>query len=111
MCAWIDDLNFDQNGLIPAIIQDINTDQVLMLAYMNKESIKRTLQQKKACFWSRSRQKYWTKGETSGNFQVVKEIYYDCDKDALLIKVVPQGPACHTGNMSCFFTQVYHDEA
>jgi len=107
MSDWIKELKFDEKGLIPAIIQDYKTNQVLMLAYMNKESLKKTLELKKTCFWSRSRKKLWIKGETSGNFQFVKEIYYDCDKDALLIKVEQVGPACHTKNKSCFFTKVY----
>ena len=96
-------LQYDAAGLIPAIIQDYKTGEVLMLAYMNKESLKRTLKLKKACFWSRSRKQYWLKGETSGHFQFIKEIYYDCDADALLIKARQVGPACHTGNRSCFY--------
>ncbi len=107
MLEWIEELKFDEKGLIPGIIQDCKTGEVLMLAYMNKESLKRTLESKKTCFWSRSRQKFWVKGETSGNFQFVKEIYYDCDKDALLIKVEQVGVACHTGNKSCFFRKAY----
>lgn len=98
-------LKYDKNGLIPAIIQDHKTKEVLMLAYMNKESLKRTIKLKKTCFWSRSRKEYWVKGETSGNFQLVKEIRYDCDLDALLIQVrqAGKGVACHTGNRSCFY--------
>ena len=99
----ISDLKFDKNGLIPAIVQDHESGEVLMLAYMNEESIQRTLKSGKTCFWSRSRKTYWTKGETSGNFQFVKEVYYDCDMDALLIKVEQKGVACHTGNRSCFY--------
>ncbi|MFA5389100.1 MAG: phosphoribosyl-AMP cyclohydrolase [Candidatus Omnitrophota bacterium] len=104
----ISGLKYDENGLIPAIIQDYKTNEVLMLAYMNKESLKKTLKDKKTCFWSRSRQKYWVKGETSGNFQVVKAVYYDCDMDTLLIKVRQMGDcvACHTGNRSCFYRKV-----
>lgn len=102
----IKNLKFDKDGLIPAIIQDYKTGEVLMLAYMNKESLKRTLRLKKTCFWSRSRKKYWIKGETSGNFQQVKSIFYDCDMDALLIKVRQIGFACHTGNRSCFFRKL-----
>jgi phosphoribosyl-AMP cyclohydrolase len=97
---------FDKQGLIPAIIQDYKTGEVLMMAYMNKESIKRTLKLKKTCFWSRSRNEYWVKGETSGNFQFVKSIAYDCDMDALLIKVRQVGVACHTGNRSCFYRKI-----
>ena len=101
----IGDLKYDINGLIPAIVQDYKTGEVLMLAYMNKDSLRRKMKIKKTCFCSRSRQKYWIKGETSGNFQVVKAVYYDCDMDTLLIKVkqLGDGVACHTGNRSCFY--------
>lgn len=99
-------LAFDKRGLIPAIIQDYRTKDVLMLAYMNRESIERTLRLGKTCFWSRSRREYWVKGETSGNFQFVKSIAYDCDMDALLIKVRQVGVACHTGNRSCFHRKI-----
>jgi phosphoribosyl-AMP cyclohydrolase len=102
----IKNLKFDNQGLIPAIIQDYKTGEVLMLAYMNKESLKRTLKLKRTCFWSRSRKKYWIKGETSGNFQIVKSIWYDCDMDALLFKVKQIGVACHTGSYSCFFRKL-----
>jgi len=102
----ISDLKFDAHGLIPAIVQDYKTGEVLMVAYMNKASFKKTLKQGKTCFWSRSRKKFWTKGETSGHLQFVKSIYYDCDMDALLIKVRQVGVACHTGNRSCFFRKV-----
>ncbi len=101
----INELKYDQNNLIPAVIQDIRTSAVLMVGYMNSTSIERTIKEKRVCFWSRSRQEYWVKGETSGNIFEVKEVYADCDADTLLIKVVPQGPgkACHTGRYSCFF--------
>lgn len=104
----VKDLKYDKDGLIPAIIQDYKTGEVLMLAYMNKDSLKKTLKIKKTCFWSRSRQKYWVKGETSGNFQIVKAVYYDCDMDTLLIKVrqAGDGVACHTGNRSCFYRKI-----
>jgi phosphoribosyl-AMP cyclohydrolase len=102
----IKDLKFNQRGLIPAIIQDQKNKDILMLAYMNKESLKRTLKLGKTCFWSRSRKKYWIKGATSGNIQIVKSIYYDCDMDALLIKVRQHGVACHTGNRSCFYRKL-----
>lgn len=102
----VEDLKFDENGLIPAIIQDYKTGEVLMVAYMNKTSIKKTLRLAKTCFWSRSRNRYWVKGETSGHFQFVKHIYYDCDMDALLIKVRQVGVACHTGNRSCFYRKI-----
>lgn len=100
------EFKFDSNGLIPAIIQDYKTKEVLMLAYMNEESIKRTLKLGKTCFWSRSRKEYWVKGETSGHFQFVKSLNYDCDQDALLIKVRQIGPACHTQNKSCFYRKI-----
>lgn len=99
-------LKFDKNGLIPAIIQDYKNSQVLMLAYMNKESLRRTLKLGKTCFWSRSRKEYWVKGATSGHFQFVKSLAYDCDMDALLIKVRQVGEACHTGNRSCFYRRI-----
>ena len=99
-------LKFDKLGLIPAIIQDYRTGEVLMLAYMNKISLGRTLKLGKTCFWSRSRREYWIKGETSGNYQFIKSIAYDCDMDALLIKVKQIGVACHTGNRSCFYRKI-----
>jgi phosphoribosyl-AMP cyclohydrolase len=100
------DFKFDESGLVPAIVQDYKTGEVLMLAYMNKESLRRTLKTKKTCFWSRSRKEYWVKGMTSGHFQFVKSVAYDCDMDALLIKVRQVGVACHTGNRSCFFRKI-----
>ncbi len=99
-------LKFDSNGLIPAIVQDYKSGEVLMLAYMNIDSLRKTIEVKKTCFWSRSRQKFWIKGETSGHFQFVKGIYYDCDKDALLIKVRQVGAACHTEKRSCFYRKL-----
>jgi phosphoribosyl-AMP cyclohydrolase len=99
-------LKFDENKLIPAIIQDYKNNDVLMIAYMNLESIRRTLKLGKTCFWSRSRKEYWVKGLTSGHFQFVKSIAYDCDQDALLIKVRQIGAACHTGNRSCFYRRI-----
>lgn len=104
----VEGLKYDRDGLIPAIVQDYRTGEVLMLAYMNKTSLKKTLKTKKTCFWSRSRKKYWVKGETSGNFQIVKSVYYDCDMDALLVKVrrSGEGIACHTGNRSCFYRKI-----
>lgn len=99
-------MKFDENGLIPAIVQDVKNGEVLMLAYMNKESLQKTLETKETWFWSRSRQELWHKGERSGNRQIVKEIRYDCDNDTLLIKVEQIGPACHTGERSCFFRTI-----
>ena len=100
------DLKFDKNGLIPAIVQDYKNNEVLMLAYMNEASLEKTLTSGKTCYWSRSRKTYWVKGETSGNFQSVKAVYYDCDMDTLLIKVEQKGVACHTGNRSCFYREL-----
>lgn len=102
----ITDLKYNQEGLIPVIIQEASTNEVLMLAYMNEDSLAQTMLSGKTCFWSRSRQKYWTKGETSGHVQHVLGIYYDCDKDTLLIKVEQVGAACHEGYKSCFFTEI-----
>jgi len=104
------ELKFDQNGLIPAIVQDYHTGQVLTLAYMNAESLAITLAEKRTCFFSRSRQCLWRKGETSGNTQQVVSITADCDKDALVVKVIKAGPACHTGAESCFFNDLYVDD-
>ena len=102
----INALKFDANGLIPAIIVDHMTKQVLTLAYMNRESLEISMERKLTCFFSRSRQKLWLKGETSGNFQHIVSITSDCDDDALLIEVNPDGPACHTGTFSCFTHEV-----
>ncbi|MBE5752430.1 MAG: bifunctional phosphoribosyl-AMP cyclohydrolase/phosphoribosyl-ATP diphosphatase HisIE [Clostridiales bacterium] len=107
----IEDLKFDKDGLIPAIVVDVNTKKVLTLAYMNKESLAITLEKGLTCFYSRSRQELWLKGETSGNYQHVVSITADCDKDALVVKVEKDGPACHTGEESCFFNPVFiHEE-
>jgi phosphoribosyl-AMP cyclohydrolase len=99
-------LNYDAHGLIPAIIQQYDTGEVLMLAYMNEEALKLTQETGTTWFWSRSRQELWNKGATSGNVQQVKQISYDCDADCLLVQVDSPGPACHTGNRSCFFREV-----
>ena len=100
-------LKFDKNGLIPAVVQDYNDGAILMVAYMNAESFEKTLKTKKATYWSRSRQKFWIKGEESGNIQKVKEIYYDCDADCILLKVHQVGDsACHTGYRSCFYRKL-----
>ena len=106
----IEELKFDKDGLIPAIVVDALTKDVLTVAYMNKESLEITLKEKRTCFWSRSRQELWRKGETSGNYQTVVSITADCDKDALLIKVDKAGPACHTGEESCFFNTFFINE-
>ena len=102
----IPEIKFDSNGLIPAIVQDAETNQVLMLAYMNEESLRLTLEKGETVFWSRSRGELWHKGETSGNIQKVIEIRMDCDADTLLILVHPAGPACHTGNQTCFYRNI-----
>ena len=106
----IEELKFDENGLIPAIVVDSITKKVLTLAYMNAESLKITMEKGLTCFYSRSRKKLWLKGETSGNFQRVISITADCDKDALTVVVEKDGPACHTGEDSCFFNPVYESE-
>ena len=106
----IEEINFDDRGLVPAIVQDVNTNKVLMLAYMNEECIKKTLDERVACYYSRSRQKLWVKGETSGNIQKLKGFYYDCDKDTILLLVEQVGVACHTGNYTCFFNEVVQYE-
>lgn len=106
----IDELKFDSHGLIPAIVVDYASKKVLTLAYMNRESLEITLEEGTTCFWSRSRQKLWCKGETSGNYQHVMSITADCDKDALVIKVKKDGPACHKGTDSCFTRTVYKKE-
>ncbi len=103
----LDKIKFDNSGLVPAITQDINTSEVLMLAYMNKEAITKTLEQGVVHYFSRSRQKLWKKGETSGNIQELKSFYYDCDGDTILVKVKQTGVACHTGAYSCFFNNVF----
>ncbi len=100
---FIDEIKFDEKGLVPAVIQDAADGRVLMVAYMNRESLEKTVETGQTWFFSRSRQKLWNKGETSGNRQEVKEILVDCDADTLLIKVKPMGPACHTGNPTCFY--------
>jgi len=99
--------NIEDILLIPAIIQDYKTGEVLMLAYMNSQSLTKSIETGFTWFWSRERQKLWNKGETSGNFQSIKNIYYDCDNDALLVKVDQTGPACHTGNKTCFFKELH----
>lgn len=105
----IKELKFDDKGLIPAVVQDFFTGEVLTVAYMNEESLKITLEEKMTCFFSRSRQELWRKGETSGNRQHIVSVKTDCDKDALVVKVIKDGPACHTGAESCFFNLLYKD--
>ena len=106
----IDSLKFDKDGLIPAIVVDNITKKVLTLAYMNKESLKITMEKKLTCFYSRSRQELWLKGETSGNYQHVVSITADCDSDALIVMVEKDGPACHLGTDSCFNNRIFENE-
>ena len=107
----IEQLKFDEKGLIPVVVQDFYTKEVLTVAYMNRESLAITLQEKRTCFWSRSRGELWRKGETSGNTQRVVSIKADCDADALVVEVIKDGPACHTGAESCFFNSIFEDES
>ncbi|MBN2116721.1 MAG: phosphoribosyl-AMP cyclohydrolase [Anaerolineales bacterium] len=102
----LSEIKFHLNGLIPAVVQDAETNEVLMVAYMNRESLRLTLEKGETYFWSRSRNELWHKGETSGNVQRVVEVRVDCDEDALLIRVHPAGPACHTGHQTCFYREI-----
>lgn len=106
----VDQIIFDENGLIPAIVQDQRTGKVLMLAYMNEEAFQKTVETKETWFYSRSRKELWNKGATSGNRQQVMSITLDCDQDAVLMEVIPMGPACHTGEESCFYEEVYRQD-
>lgn len=106
----IDELKFDEKGLIPAIVVDAKTKKVLTLAYMNRESLEISLEKELTCFWSRSRSELWLKGETSGNYQHIVSITADCDNDALVVLVEPDGPACHTGSYSCFTKPFFQSE-
>jgi phosphoribosyl-AMP cyclohydrolase len=102
----LSEIKYDANGLVPAIVQDADTHEVLMLAYMNAQSLRLTLETGETVFWSRSRQELWHKGATSGNVQRVLEVCVDCDADTLLIRVLPAGPACHTGQRTCFYRNI-----
>lgn len=104
--AFLDGIKYDANGLVTAVVQDAADGQVLMVAYMNREALRRTLESGDTCFWSRSRQEYWVKGATSGNTQKVLRIAVDCDQDCLVVVVRQKGVACHTGKRSCFYRQV-----
>ena len=106
MKELLSEIKYDANGLVPAIVQDAETNEVLMLAYMNAESLRLTVETGETYFWSRSRQELWHKGATSGNVQRVVEVRVDCDADTLLIRVHPAGPACHTGNQTCFYRKL-----
>jgi phosphoribosyl-AMP cyclohydrolase len=107
--SFLDTVKFDAKGLVPAIVQDHETGKVLMMAWMNRESLEMTLERKKACYWSRSRNKLWLKGESSGNMQDVYDILVDCDGDTLILKVSQIGGACHVGYHSCFYRRVLED--
>ena len=104
------DVKFDSKGLIPAVVQDADTGDVLMLGYMNEEALRLTLSGEDVWFYSRSRQELWHKGATSGNYLKVRSVWFDCDGDAVLVKAHPMGPACHTGNQSCFFKPLSKEE-
>ncbi len=106
MLEFKSQIRFDQNGLVPAIVQDADTHEVLMLAYLNAESLSLTLATGETHFWSRSRQEIWHKGAISGNIQSVIDVHIDCDEDSVLIRVKPAGPACHTGHQTCFYRRI-----
>ncbi|NCB73806.1 MAG: bifunctional phosphoribosyl-AMP cyclohydrolase/phosphoribosyl-ATP diphosphatase HisIE [Clostridia bacterium] len=107
----VEELKFDENGLIPAVVTDYLTKKVLTVAYMNRESLEISMREGKTCFWSRSRGELWRKGETSGNVQEIVDITADCDRDALVVQVKKAGPACHLGNDSCFVDKVYESDS
>ncbi len=106
----LDAIKYDENGLVPAVVQSADDGQVLMVAYMNREALRRTVESKQTCFWSRSRQEYWVKGATSGNTQQVERILIDCDEDCVLVLVRQKGVACHTGKRTCFFRAIENAE-
>jgi phosphoribosyl-AMP cyclohydrolase len=106
---FLNSLKYDDQGLVPAVVQDHANGDVLMVGYMNREAVARTLTSGRTCFWSRSRQEFWVKGETSGNVQAVKAVYVDCDKDCLVVKVDQTGAACHEGYRTCFFREIDSD--
>ena len=110
MARMLDSLKYNAEGLIPAIAQQFDTHEVLMMAWMNRASIEETLQTGRVCYWSRSRNRFWRKGESSGQMQVLKEFRYDCDADTILLLVDQTGPACHTGRRSCFYNKVEGDQ-
>ena len=109
MNEFLNSLKYDSNDLVPAVVQDCDNGDVLMVGYMNRDAVEATLTTGRTTFWSRSRQKFWIKGETSGNIQAVKGVYIDCDKDCLLVKVDQKGAACHEGYRTCFFRKVDSD--
>lgn len=105
----IDDIRFDENGLVPAVVQDVNTHEVLMLGFMNRDAVLRTAREGKVCFWSRSRRKFWVKGETSGMFLQTRAIRVNCENNSLLVLAEPIGPTCHTGHASCYYREANPD--
>ena len=107
--SFLETVKFDEKGLVPAIVQDHESGKVLMMAWMNRQSLEMTLEKKRACYWSRSRKELWLKGESSGNMQVVHDILIDCDGDTLLLKVSQTGGACHAGYHSCFYRKAMND--
>jgi phosphoribosyl-AMP cyclohydrolase len=107
--SFLDEVKFDDRGLIPAVVQDAANGQVLMVAYMNRETLRETIEGERPVFWSRSRRQRWVKGETSGHTQRTVEVLYDCDVDALVVKVEQRGPACHENYRSCFFRRINRD--
>lgn len=109
MDDFLNSLKYDGHGLVPAVVQDHANGDILMVGYMNREAVARTLTSGRTCFWSRSRQEFWVKGETSGNVQAVKAVYVDCDKDCLVVKVEQTGAACHEGYRTCFFREIDSD--
>ncbi len=106
----IDDLRFDENGLIPAVVQDAQTQQVLMMGFMNRDAVLRTVSEGKVCFWSRSRNKFWLKGETSGMFLLTRGVRVNCENNSLLVLAQPIGPTCHTGHESCYYREAVSNE-
>lgn len=110
LTATLDSLKYNSDGLIPAIAQQFDTHEVLMMAWMNRASIEETLETGRVCYWSRSRNKFWRKGESSGQMQVLKEFRFDCDADTILLLVDQTGPACHTGRRSCFYNKMEGDQ-
>lgn len=107
----IDTIRFDENGLVPAVVQDVSTRDVLMLGFMNKGALLRTVSEGKVCFWSRSRQKFWLKGETSGMFLLTRAVRVNCENNSLLVLAEPIGPTCHTGHESCYYREADPDKA
>ena len=109
MADWLDKVKWNADGLVPVVVQDANSRKVLMHAWMNREALEQTSQKRKAVYWSRSRQKLWRKGESSGQIQLLKDMRFDCDGDTILLLVDQTGPACHTGRRSCFYNAVRGD--